>query len=216
MTLISPSLLASDFARLGQETLAMETAGADMLHIDIMDGHFVPNLSMGPAIIKALRGLTKLTFDVHLMITSPLTYIPDYHKAGADSITVHTEAENPMDALRLIKSLGLKTGICIKPATPAEELIPLLPLSDMVLIMTVEPGFGGQRFMHDMLPKIEKTRRLIDASGRDIRLEVDGGIDCATIPLAKKAGADVFVAGSALFGKPDYRAAINELRHAAG
>ncbi len=200
MIKISPSVLASDFSRLGEEAAACAEAGAEMLHIDVMDGHFVPNITLGAPVIKSLRKCSPATFDVHLMISDPMKYIDDFHKAGADMITFHLESDsNAGETLAYIKSLGMKAGIALKPATPAEEVFSYLPDLDMVLVMTVEPGFGGQSFMADQLEKIEKIRRKCESLGLFTDIQVDGGITDETAPLVKKAGANVLVAGSYVF-----------------
>ncbi len=215
---IAPSILSADFAALGQEVRAIETAGADWVHIDVMDGHFVPNLTIGPAVVKALRPHSTLPFDVHLMISPVDHFLDAFAAAGADIITVHPEAGPHIHrSVQHIKSLGKQAGVSLNPATPAKMLDYLIDDIDLVLIMSVNPGFGGQSFITSQLRKIEAVRKMIDKSGRDIRLEVDGGIDAATAPLAIAAGADVLVAGTATFkGGPDaYAGNIRALRGAA-
>lgn len=213
--LIAPSILAADFARLGEEVEAVAQAGADWIHLDVMDGHFVPNISFGPAVVKALRGRTSLPFDVHLMIAPVDPYLEAFAKAGADQILIHIEAgPHTHRSLQLIRQLGAKPGIVLCPATPAEAIAEVMDLVDIILVMTVNPGFGGQKFLTSQLPKITRIRDMIAQSGRDIRLAVDGGIDAQTAPLATQAGADVLIAGSAVYGKADYAAAIASLRPA--
>lgn len=213
---VAPSLLAADFGRLAEETVAIDRAGADWLHLDVMDGHFVPNISFGALILKALRPLTKLPFDVHLMIAPADAYLHDFAAAGADHITIHAEAgPNLHRSLQRIRELGLKVGVAINPATPPDAVANVLDLIDIINVMTVNPGFGGQKFLTSQLPKITTLRHMVEASGRTIRIEVDGGIDAATAPRALEAGADVLIAGSAIFGKPDYAAAIAALKSAS-
>lgn len=214
--LITPSLLAADFAKLGEEVRAVSAAGADWLHLDIMDGHFVPNISFGPGLIKALRRHTTIPFDVHLMIAPADPYLQAFADAGADLISLHPEAGAHLHrSLQTIRSLGKKAGVVLNPATPIATIEHVLDLCDLILVMSVNPGFGGQSFLESQLPKIERLRRLIEASGRDIRLQVDGGVTAKTAPLCLNAGADVLVAGTAVFGAPDYAAAIRALRGGA-
>jgi ribulose-phosphate 3-epimerase len=210
---VAPSLLAADFARLGEEVRAIEAAGADWLHLDVMDGHFVPNISFGPLVLKALRQHTSLPFDVHLMIAPVDPYIAAFAEAGADHICFHPEAgPHPHRSLQLIRSLGKRAGLVLNPATSLETVRWSLDLLDIVLVMTVNPGFGGQAFIASQLEKIAELRRMIDASGRRIALQVDGGIVPETARQVIAAGADTLVAGTAVFGAPDYAAAIAALR----
>ncbi|MCI8650382.1 MAG: ribulose-phosphate 3-epimerase [Anaerotruncus sp.] len=210
---IAPSLLSCDFARLGAEVAAMQQAGAELIHFDVMDGHFVPNLSIGLPVLASLRRATDAVLDVHLMVSDPLTYAPQFADKGADIIVFHVESDSPVQAvIDVIKAKGKRVGLALKPATPAQAAFPYLEQLDMVLAMTVEPGFGGQRFMADICPKVAALRAECDRLGLKMDIEVDGGIDNDTIGQAAQAGANVFVAGSALFGKPDYTQAVAMLR----
>jgi len=212
---IAPSILSADFAALGDEVRAITRAGADYIHVDVMDSHFVPNITIGPDVVKALRSASKQPFDVHLMISPVDPYIEAFVNAGSDIITVHAEAGPHLHrTIQLIKSYGVKAGVSLNPATPASAVFEVLSDIDLVLVMSVNPGFGGQKFIPGMLRKIETLREAIDETGRDIDLEVDGGIDAKTAKAAIAAGADVLVAGSATFkgGKRRYAANIRGLR----
>ena len=215
MVLVSPSILAADFANLERDIHDIERNGADWVHVDVMDGVFVPNISIGIPVVKSLRKVTGMPLDVHLMITQPIRYIEEFAKAGADWITFHIEAdtqENNLACLEKIHALGCRAGISVKPGTPAEAVRPYLGKCEMILVMTVEPGFGGQKFMADMMPKLSAIRDMVQAAGLDCRLQVDGGVDSVTAPIVKGNGADVLVAGSAYFKAPDRSAFVKLLK----
>lgn len=213
--LIAPSILSADFARLAEEVAAVERAGADLLHIDVMDGHFVPNLTVGPPIVEALRKVTKLPLDVHLMITNADAYIPEFARAGADYLTVHVEACPHLHrTIQSIKEQGVKAGVTLNPATPVDSLQEILADIDLVLIMSVNPGFGGQKFIASCLGKVKTAREMLDRIGSNALLEVDGGVKADNAAQVLSAGADVLVAGSAIFSSQDYAATIAALRTA--
>ncbi len=213
--LIAPSLLAANFAKLGEELAAVEAAGADWLHLDVMDGHFVPNITFGPLVVKALRPLTNMPLDVHLMIAPADPYLAAFAEAGADHISVHPESGPHLHrTLQAIRGLGKKAGVVLNPATPVESIAHVLDLTDLIMVMTVNPGFGGQAFISSQLAKIATLRRMIDAAGRDIVLQIDGGITAKTAPSVLAAGATCLIAGTAVFGAPDYAAAIEAIRAA--
>ncbi|MFE7061942.1 ribulose-phosphate 3-epimerase [Sutcliffiella sp. NPDC057660] len=213
MIKIAPSILSADFANLQKDIHDVEQGGADYIHIDVMDGHFVPNITIGPLVVEAIRPITKLPLDVHLMIENPDTYIPAFAKAGADIISVHVEACRHLHrTVQLIKAEGVKAGVVINPATPVESIVPILNDVDLVLLMTVNPGFGGQAFIKDVLTKISQVRSLITERGLSVEVEVDGGVNPETAALCVEAGADVLVAGSAIYQQADRKEAISSIR----
>jgi ribulose-phosphate 3-epimerase len=213
MIKIAPSILAANFSKLADEVKEVEAAGAKLIHIDVMDGHFVPNITMGPIVVEALRPVTNLPLDVHLMIENPDQYIEDFAKAGADYITVHVEACRHLHrTIQLIRSHGVKPGVVLNPHTPIETIQHILEDIDMVLFMTVNPGFGGQKFIHSVVPKIEQLSTIIKEKGLNVEIEIDGGINAETIIPCAKAGATIFVAGSAIYGKEDRSKALQEIQ----
>jgi len=214
MAILSPSILSADYMHFHEDMDKTKADGAKWLHVDIMDGHFVPNMSFGYAWVKAMRKITDLVLDVHLMIDTPIKYAEEFCKAGADYLTIHVEADTPENVkktLELIRSLGVKPGIVVKPKTPAEAIAEYLPLVDLVLVMTVEPGFGGQKFMADMMPKLKQLRTMLDEVNPGCHLEVDGGVDLTTAEVCKANGANVLVAGSAFYGAADRAAFVKTI-----
>lgn len=213
MVKIAPSILSADFSKLGQEITDVEHGGADLIHIDVMDGHFVPNITIGPLVVQAVRPITELPLDVHLMIENPDQYLDAFAKAGADYITVHVEACRHLHrTIHHIKELGVKAGVVLNPATPVESILPIIDDVDMVLLMTVNPGFGGQKFIHSVLPKISQVKDLALARNLNLEIEVDGGVNEETAKLCIEAGASVLVAGSAVYNKKDRGQAITALK----
>ncbi|HMK35392.1 MAG TPA: ribulose-phosphate 3-epimerase [Desulfomonilaceae bacterium] len=211
--LVSPSILSADFSRLGEEVQAVQEGGADWIHIDVMDGHFVPNITIGPLIVSAVKKVARIPLDVHLMISDPDRFLGEFHAAGADILTVHAETCPHLHrTLTAIRELGMRAGVALNPSTPLAEVEYILGQTDVVMIMTVNPGFGGQSFIRAMLPKVRSLRAMIENSGYDILIEVDGGVSPVTAPDLAKSGADVFVAGSAVFGHPPYEDVIRKLR----
>ena len=214
MNILAPSILSCDYMNMQRDFTECKENGVKWLHVDIMDGHFVPNLSFGYSLVKSMRPVTDLVLDVHLMIDTPIKYAENFCKAGADYLTIHVEADTPENirkTLELIRSLGVKPGIVVKPNTPAEAIEEYLPMVDMVLVMTVEPGFGGQKFMAHMMPKVKQLREMLDKVNPACHLEVDGGVDLNTVVECKENGANVFVAGSAYFGAQDKKAFTEQM-----
>lgn len=215
MIKVSPSILSADFVNLERDIRALTPAGADYVHIDVMDGEFVPNITIGIPVVAAIRKITELPLDVHLMIDRPLRYVDEFCKAGADILTIHEEADTPENtrkALEKIRANGVKAALSVKPKTPAEAVLPYLPLCSLILVMTVEPGFGGQSFMEDMMPKVQTIRGWIETDGLDCELEVDGGVNEKTAKICTAAGANVLVAGSAYFKAPDKAAFVKAIK----
>ena len=217
MKKIAPSILSADFGRLGEEILAAEKAGADWIHIDVMDGHFVPNITIGPGPVKWLRKITRLPFDVHLMISNPELYIKSFAEAGSDIITVHVETDSHLKrTIAQIKERGVKAGVSLNPATPLVQVEPILKDVDLLLVMSVNPGFGGQKFIESVLPKIGQAKEMVNAVSPDVTIEVDGGITLDNIRLVSAAGADVMVSGAAIFGSGDYAHTIRAMKALIG
>jgi ribulose-phosphate 3-epimerase len=213
---VAPSVLSADFGRLAEEIRAADAGGADLIHLDVMDGHFVPNLTIGPAVVKSLRGVTELLLDTHLMVTDPAAFIEPFRRAGSDIITFHIEAvEDPRGLAGEIRALGARPGLSLNPATPLEPALDLLDAFDLLLVMTVHPGFGGQDFRADVMPKLRQAAAVKRERGLDLAIEVDGGIKPATAPQVVEAGAEILVAGSAIFGRGEVAANIRNLRQAA-
>jgi ribulose-phosphate 3-epimerase len=214
MKKIAPSILSADWSRLGEEIAAVETAGADWIHVDVMDGHFVPNITIGPGLVASIRETTKLPFDVHLMIENPERYIDAFAESGADRITVHVEASVHLHrTVAMIREKGLRAGVSLNPATPLVQIEPILPDIDLLLVMTVNPGFGGQKFIEGSLSRIRQAKEMIQTLSPETLLEVDGGVTLKNIRSIADAGADILVAGSAIFGSGDYRATIGEMKN---
>jgi len=214
---IAPSILSADFSCLAEEIKAVEQAGADILHIDVMDGHFVPNFTIGPPIVAAIKKVTRLPLDVHLMMTNPDDFIPEFIEAGSNYLTVHVETCPHLHrTIQSIKERGIRAGVTLNPATPLSAVEPILPEVDLLLIMSVNPGFGGQKFIPSVMEKIKAARRMIDAKGLKVELEVDGGLKVENVGAISSAGADIFVAGAAIFGSKDYKQTISKMRQAIG
>ncbi len=212
---IAPSILSADFAHLADEIRAVEEAGADIIHIDVMDGHFVPNFTIGPPIVAAIKKVARRPLDVHLMMTNPDDFIPEFVEAGSDYLTVHVETCPHLHrTIQSIKEKGIKAGVTLNPATPISSVEPILSEVDLLLIMSVNPGFGGQKFIPSVMDKIKAARKMIDVQGLKVELEVDGGLKVDNVGAISSAGADIFVAGSAIFGSKDYKQTITKMRHA--
>ena len=214
--LVAPSVLAADFSKLAEELVRVEKAGCDLIHLDVMDGHFVPNLTFGPSLVSCIRKASSLTFDTHLMVSHPKFFVEPFAKAGSDHITFHIESDDdPLEVIDAIRKAKCSVGICLKPKSQPETILPYLDKVDMILIMTVEPGFGGQSFMHDMVPKIKTVAELVAKSGHRVHIEVDGGIDADTVSIVASAGANILVAGTSVFRNPAGAEVAIEKLHAA-